>query len=386
MLDGAGHFERMNRKHVLPADCVEEPLPDIVRAGYDALSSPVSFAVPKLEQIQEKATTWLPVTALAKNAFPAAFSLMLDVHGTGNMDKLPTCWHAYFPVRSDVVRHVSSGATYVVLDTCRFAFLGVACELKRSAGRPARCRIRSEEVACRPRWIRMDDCTQWECFETVALPPIARLAEGASPEIVINAVGPSALTRRAALVGFKHVPAMYIKKMALQWGVQIQGKRPKALIGAVIALIACFVPNVTQQQMDAALESRTHVGRSKSVLSASSELVDSTLDPSDKALLRESEEMSAKQAGATERTKVAIGLGSKYLESLGLQAKKATKAKPAQQRKVVKHQVVWTKVADVKAAQALMPQVAGACIQCVVPKRCWTAYYPNCAPASRTRT
>jgi hypothetical protein len=385
-------FDEMGRKNTKPADCKQEPLPEVPAKGYMALGGSASFDKPKMEDIMLPAKTWLPISSLKKNHIAAAFTLMMDVPVNAKMDALPNSWLALLPIRSDIVRRTGSDNCFVVLETSRFAFLGAPCSLVAPGGVMARHKvIFAAGEKCK--WFPLVNPDEWECFVTDVAPPVASLARGQPPIIAVEARGPKTLTERASLLGFKQFSGVYIEKLLQHFEVRKKCEvTPKTMLEKVGALIAFFLPKISQEQLNAAFAARAETTtRASGVLSSSSVLADTVLDPSDKKLMKDVEEQQEKRAVAATQTRAALTGGSKFLEALGVKkapflSKKPVKKVVAVDEKPKKKVVDWEKVADQKAANDLMPVMKGASIQLVTPKTCWTAYYPGCSPGSRTRT
>ena len=390
-------FKQLKRDHVMPDACSEKPLEPLSRSCFSALGAKATIDESKLDCIMEPATSWNSLSSLGKNDVPAAFALMMDATETGNRDTLPTAWNALLPVRGDVIRRCGNDDGFLVLDTSRFAFLGLKCNLAAQGDGMVSFKACKDQ----PAWQILDDCDAWECLTLDVSPPCYAAARGHKPELVVIASGATSLLVRCARVGFKHLSAVYLDKVLRQKQVFLTTKeRPRTTVAKVVMLLKFVCPKWTDEQINAAVAARyAEVKKSVGIVSSSSEVANDVLDPQDKKLLKTTEDAAVKGQEDLDNKKNILQEGSKFLEILGKKLPPAPAVPPAAPAEVdpaappaegapgaVKQKVKWSKITDERHAKALLPKIIGCSIQCVLPKKCWTAFYPEASPASRTRT
>lgn len=372
------------------------PFPPLPKSAYHALGGEPSLnapADPKLDDIKKPAgQTWKPVNSLSKNFIPAAWSLMLEVTKNPKLrEDLPMAWSAILAVKFDVLMHLSSQATFWVLEASQYGFLGWECKLLAVKGSARRCMQLS---GSQPHWCHLVDPSAWGCWPLRLEPPVYEVASGRVPAIGmhIDACDPMPLLERAARCGFHHVPAPFLERLFRMHVrlTELKIERPKLAFERLVLLITQVVPAMTEADLNQAMLARVGEVDSAPLVDGNSELAEAMVDPQEKKELREYGDKLQREAALRKQVEDDIKAGSKFLEMLGYGTPKLPATVTTTPAPKEKQKVDWKKVAALDSPstlKGLVPKVAGCSLQSILPKKCYTAFYPGALPhASRTRT
>lgn len=379
-------FDDFKRANLKPSECQEKPLLTLNSESFKPKSYEPTIKKFKYDDIMKSPKTWHPYTGLSKHTIPAALSLMLLTFENGEYDCIQSVWHSLVPLRKDVIQESNDGPCFIVLATSRFGVWVWPCDLiKKSAAFNV---VMPHVEEARPFWLHIFDAKKWSAFEVSAVPPCEAIAKKQPVRIVLEASGPQSLLTRAATFGFENLTSVYMDKLIRDLKLlKPDFPRPSTTMEKAALLVQHFLPHLSHQSLMACLAKRGSSDKERApLLQVGSELCDSVMEQDDKQSLKEMSEAHSKNTESREAFKESLTVGSHFLEVLG---KVISTPKAKAKSKTVKLTKIadLKKIADDKAAQKFMPIMKGAHIELrPLPKNCWTAYYPHCAPGSRTRT
>lgn len=374
-------------------------LPVLSRSAYSSISGSSTLAADAsyagtLEKIMDAPKDrWKPMDSLSKHLVPSAWGLMMQVTQNPEMrGRLPRAWHAVLAMRKDVVQKIGSPETYLVYETSKFGFMGWLCKVSKVPGEQTGRLVLTEDA---PSWRPIFEPSEWKSFQLRNVPPIWEVWNGRQPAICVVIDTPSVpLLARAADCAFNGVPSCYIDKLLKEHVLRKDASisRPGLLLQRIILLMVKFCPHLTHEQILARIRKRREHPGTAPIVSADGELAEAFIDNNEKKELREcSKEHSNKQEQFKTGLKEDTLVGSKFLEELGFKSSVASRTVPGSvpRKAAVGLAVDWKKAADYKHSKQfkpLLPHVVECFIKVTPLKRCFTAYYPDCFPASRTRT
>ena len=224
------------------------------------------------------------------------------------------------------------------------------------------------------------------------MPPVHYVAREKPAMIGITAKPAQSVLRRAALLGFAHVPNAFVDKI-FRTEVMLPGHckdRPKLFLHRLIRLIKVIVPDIRRSQVDAALAHRTGKLQEAPITKVTTDFADEAFDASDKKEVRKMVEAASKASEKQVAMRAALKSGSRFLSSVvGVAAKVpavAPKAKATLTSGKPKRFCLSTIDLDRDAIKRLCPKVPGATFSIDSIRGNYVFYYPGACPASRTRT
>ena len=330
--------------------------------------------------------TFQKYSARSKDVIPSAISLGIRISETDDPFLASTSWHSMLALPKDIIRKVGENDFYFVMHHDRWAVTVAAATCTKIAGDPVSVKVAIDTKSL-GHHVFITDYTKWLAYPIHISPPISKVPIVGAMRTLCARTGVP-LIHRSGREGFPDVTVPYLTKlMVAEKAFAKDGTAPRSRTDRVAMLLKALFKDMPPEEL-AAILLKCAPQSAKKPMCASTDCAKDMLDKADEQEVQKAVATFHDAECSKQIWRETMKPGTKYMDDVKAvkvgSKKPPSKASAAEVARVKK--IDWSKCNKVEDVRTLLPKVPGCTVQNVRWKRCWTAYYPDVVPGSRTRT